>query len=135
MKTSRGNGYLAELPSRGSAFLSIALNKAIERPSAVQWDGQEMAVGDSYNHVVYQLSIAGSQGNVIGTTKFKGWEKGHGIIQFWVSSDSMLIPFTALHEPLSLGTWAYPAGGSPKNKFRLHFGVPGGVTISVAPSS
>jgi hypothetical protein len=134
MKTSRGNGYLAELPSGGNALATIELNETIERPSAVQWDGQYVAIGDSYNHVVYQLSIAGSQGTVVGTTQFKGWEKGHGIIQFWINNMSILVPYTAHHKPLSLGTWAYPGGGSLNNKFRLQFGVPGGVTVSVAPS-
>jgi hypothetical protein len=134
MKSSRNNGYLAELPNGGNALTTIDLNETIKRPSAVQWDGQHVAIGDSYDHVVYQLSIAGSQGTVVGTTKFKGWDKGHGIIQFWINNSSILIPYTAHHEPLSLGTWAYPAGGSPKSKFRLQFGVPGGVTISVARS-
>jgi hypothetical protein len=125
MKTSRGHGYLAELPSGGNALATIELNETIERPSAVQWDGQHVAIGDSYNHVVYQLSISGSQGTVVGTTKFKGWEKGHGIIQFWINNMSMLIPYTTHHKPLSLGTWAYPGGGSLNSKFRLQFGVPG----------
>ena len=72
MKTSRGSSYLAELPSGGDALATIALNETIERPSAVQWDGQHVVIGDSYNHVVYQLSIAGSQGTVIGTIKLTG---------------------------------------------------------------
>jgi hypothetical protein len=133
MKTAHSNGVLAELPSGGNALSTISLNKTIVRPSAVQWDGQEMAIGDSYSHVVYQLSISGSQGTVVGTTALKGWNKGHNIVQFWIWGDCILIPFTAHHKPVSLGTWAYPAGGSTTNKFPLQFGEPSGVTLSLAP--
>jgi hypothetical protein len=132
-KTAHGNGVLAELPQGGNTLSTISLNKTIGTPSAVQWDGQEMAIGDSYAHVVYQLSISGSQGTVVGTTTFKGWNKGHNIVQFWIWGDCILIPFTAHHKPVSLGTWAYPAGGSTTNKFPLQFGEPSGVTLSVAP--
>lgn len=128
--------YLSELPSGGNRLATISLDVHVQKVGAVQWDGQYLSVGDSYNHVVYQVEVSGTEGSVVGTSTFNGWKKGRGLAQTWISHGKILIPYIHhLHgNPFSLGIWKYPAGGKVRSTFALKYGGGTGVTVSVAPS-
>ena len=128
-----GKTYLSELLSGGSGLAKISLDKRVQRAGAVQWDGQYLSMGDSYDHLVYQISVSGTTGTVVGTSAFKGWAKRHGIVQYWLSNGTILIPYHHKKDhgvSLSLGIWKYP-GGNVLSKFALHYCCQGGVTVSV----
>jgi hypothetical protein len=92
-------------------------------------------MGDSYNHLIYQIAVSGTTGTVVGTSYFDGWRKEHGIVQSWISNGTVLIPY--YHRVngirIALGIWSYPDGGKVLSNFALHYCCVGGVTISLAP--
>jgi len=132
-----GKTYLSELPTGGSSLTNISLNKRVQRAGAVQWDGQYVSMGDSYNHVVYQISVSGTTGTVVGTSAFNGWAKRHGIVQYWLSNGMILIPYHhKVHGvPIALGIWKYPEGGKVLSNFALHYCCEGGVTVSAGTAA
>jgi hypothetical protein len=131
----------AEIP-KGSRFLTVIdLGGHVLKPSAVQWDGKYMAVGDEVGNMVYEFTIAGSTGTLQGRTDL---ERGEGPIrQFWipkfgngkVNPQGTHIVATQYHfsrfDAGDFGFWDYPAGGGPRH---LIVGPdhPDGVTVSIA---
>jgi hypothetical protein len=107
---------LAELPAKGGAFSIINLNPySVLNPGQVQWDGQHMTleVGSFIKHphalTIFQLSISGSEAQVVGQTKFK--YPNHATEASWIYGDRILVPL-GLHQAVpDIGIWAYPKGG------------------------
>jgi len=110
---------LAELPKGGSALTTLTLSKPltcrflISCGDSVQWDGQYLAItqqnGKYESPVVYQVSVSGSSGTVVGTTAFKGrkWtSKTSGATSF-INGNTIIMEYHGG----SLGLWNYPAGG------------------------
>jgi hypothetical protein len=72
----------------------------------VQWDGSNLAVGDSAAtpSVIYQLSVSGSTATSVGTTTLDGTKS---VRQFWIQGSQVVGPdFGA-----AVGIWKYPDGG------------------------
>jgi len=124
-------GLLAELPSASNTLTTISLNKTLQGPGAVQWDGHYLAIGDDYAHVVYQVVVSGGSGTVHGATYFSRW-KDHAIEQFWIQGNTVLLPFP--FHGTKIGFYRYPAGGKPLRLFSPAYVFHYGVTISVAAS-
>lgn len=126
----RRHAALAELPSGAGALTTVALDKAFGKPAGLQWDGQYLALGDSLNHVVYQVSVSGSEGTVVNTIHFHEW-RYHLLSQFWIQNG--VIGF--MYSRLDFGLWNYPKGKSKIRSFLNGYETKGGNAISLAPSS
>ncbi len=149
---SASNGYygneaqLVGLASGSSYFEQIDLNTTLYTVSdfspSVQWDGQHMTVSsDQYSKVqgreepvlVYQLSIAGSSGTILGTTELACCSnKGKHTGQSWIQGNTIIaIYFYKARGYISL--WPYPGGGMPRKSLRRGDKL-WGVTVSSASS-
>jgi hypothetical protein len=115
---------LAKLARGKTTFASITLDRSIEFPGGVQWDGKHVAVGDQVADVIYQLKIAGSTGTVIGTTALSG---ASDVIQFWKQGSNVIGPD---YNSAYTGFWKYPAGGSPTKRLTEGVYKPIGATVS-----
>jgi hypothetical protein len=130
----------AELPKGSSTFTDVALSKDIAHAGAIQWDGKHLAVGyGGIDHnEIYQVSISGSSGTVVGTTELNIPRKAaitNGA-QFWVQGNVVIVPLEVKGDRHNrVGLWSYPAGGN----IRKTILVPvtrkyvGGITVSLAP--
>lgn len=109
----QGAFKFAELPARSHTFTNITLNQTINEPGGVQWDGNDVAVGDQgmgySGSTVYEFAISGNSGTLMGTTPLTG---SAAVEQFWIQHKRVV---GGSHES-SVGNvqyWHYPAGGSP----------------------
>jgi hypothetical protein len=114
----------AELPHGTSTLKKITLNQAIGSAGNVQWDGKHVAVGDASASAIYQISVSGSTGTVVGTTMLSGG--GNAAISF-IDGKQVIASISGSQ----FGFWKYPAGGSPTSTLKLK-GVSGpfGVVVS-----
>ena len=69
--------HLMELPHGVQRLRPIKLDQSVGFPGAVAWDGKYLALGDrSYRGghapAIYQVSVSGTRGTVVGTTKLGG---------------------------------------------------------------
>jgi hypothetical protein len=121
---------LAELPKGGNTFKNIAISQSIEWPGAVQWDGKDVAIGDTDTVTVYRVNP--TSGKVLGSTKLDG---ANYVDQFWISGSvstrkkaekaRMLAPS---QDGGTLALYKYPAGGSAV--WSISVQEPFGVTVS-----
>lgn len=117
---------LAELAIGSSTLTNVALDEAItcvtECVNGLQWDGRHLAITKpsciskcyeaqplrAKSPIIYQVSVTGSTGNVLGSTKFQGkWASQS-------SGDVSLIKGNEIvmqYHPQSLAIWKYPGGG------------------------
>jgi hypothetical protein len=101
-----GMFHYAELPAGGEAFTDIALNGfpiGNSSPGGVRWDGSYIAISDSY-HTIYRTQ--GS--NVVGTTSLSAT----CVFGFYIVPSRTIVAPDQCSKNL-VGTYAYPAGGSP----------------------
>jgi hypothetical protein len=99
---------LVELRRGGKTFESIAVSHAIDTPGQVQWDGKDLAIGDSgvAPSVAYRFSISGTDATEIGIATLDGTMS---VRQFWIAGGTLVGPdFNR-----NAGFWKYPAGGDP----------------------
>ncbi|MFY9666233.1 MAG: hypothetical protein WAL67_00700 [Candidatus Cybelea sp.] len=121
---------LAELPKGGNTFKNIAISQSIEWPGAVQWDGKDVAIGDTDTVTVYRVNP--TSGKVLGSTKLDG---ANYVDQFWINGSvstrkkakktRMLAPS---QDGGTLALYKYPAGGSAL--WSISVQEPFGVTVS-----
>jgi hypothetical protein len=124
---SSGFGF-AELRRRGATFTSLALDRSVSFPGAVQWDGHHVAIGDQSSNVIYQVNVSGSNATVVGTTTLGG---ASDVIQFWKQGPKVVGADSGF---AFVGLWNYPAGGlSPAKKITDELFKPIGATVSLAP--
>jgi hypothetical protein len=110
----------AELPAGSTTFTNITLDKTIGYPGGVQWDGKYVAVQDSYNRAVYRFKITGANGKSMKTVHFTN-DRSTLIAQFWIAGTKIILPYgTNKRAVRSVGYWAYPAGGSASQSFKVH---------------
>lgn len=115
-KSKAGRFTLVELPRRSKTFESIAVSQAIDMPGQVQWDGKDLAIGDSgvAPSVAYRFSISGSNATEVGMITFDGTIS---VRQFWIAGGTLVGP----DFDRNAGFWRYPAGGAPiKTIDRVH---------------
>ena len=127
------NFQFDELPASGKRYREIALNQPIGLPGGVAWHGNSVAVGDVYNAVIYQFSLSGSTGTLVGTTPLSGTS---AVWDFELDNGKVVVPnFVEENQSSSaLLSYEYPAGGSALRT--IGAGVvedPVGVAISRAP--
>jgi hypothetical protein len=125
---------LAELPSGRSTFTKITIDKSLQAPGAVQWDGKDLVIGDAANNAVYFVQVSGSVGTVVGTTQLTGIEHKHLRGQFWIQRTMIVAPFGTSAYTNSVGVWSFPAGSPIALLNRRRPNQLFGVTVSLAPS-
>ncbi len=114
----------AELPHGASTLTKITLNQAVGAPGNVQWDGKHLAVGDASASAIYQISVSGSAGTVVGTTMLNGG--GNAAISF-IDGTQVVANISGT----KFGFWKYPTGGSPTSTLSLKgIGGPFGIVVS-----
>jgi len=110
----------ALLPKGSSSFIDVTMNESFGY-GPIQWDGHEFAIGWSPAHTtptIYEVSVSGSKGTVIGGTRLDGAIKRvEG--PFLVQSDRVIAPYLPSGEDHGsgvsyVGYWDYPNGGDPK---------------------
>ena len=119
---------LAELPSGGSSLQTTTLDEKIGKVGGLQWDGQYLALGDSLNHVVYQMSVSSGQATTQSTTHFKGWSGLFKPIEPLAIDNGEIVLTISKRQT---GAYKFPAGGSSIHRISV---VTGAKTISVASS-
>jgi hypothetical protein len=112
----------AELPKGSSSFTNITLNRRVNVPGAVQWDGTYVAVGDVKTGVIYRTNGAG--GKVESTTRLVGTNYD---FQPWIQGKTIVVPS---NRSIETGFWHYPVGGKAHKTIKI--GSPYGATVSVA---
>ena len=127
--TTTGGIEFAELPAGSSAISNITLDKKLENAGAVQWDGTYITVEDG--STIYRLSVSGSTGTVVGTTKLLARQDAWKSLNF-IYHHRVIAPDGAQRG--HVGFWPYPSGGKPvkviaANGVRRLFSA----TMSVAP--
>lgn len=110
--TSASAFSLDEIPAGQNAIVSVALDKGIGNPGAVQWDGKFLAVGDQSDNVVDRFAISAGKGTFQDSTALK---HAVAIFQFWIQRGSIIGPDSGTG---SVEIWNYPAGGKPTKTIR-----------------
>jgi hypothetical protein len=112
---AKGSGILfAELLKGGQNFTTITLDKQINFPGPIQWDGGYITIEDPHPTNIYRISVSGSSGTVVGMTKLRAQNKQKRIpwAFTWIEGDTVLAGQGGWHNP-NVGFWHYPAGGHP----------------------
>ncbi len=103
----------AELPKGGASLRDFTLDRKINYPGAIQWDGADVAIEDVFKDVVYQVKVAGSIGKVLGTLRFGGDDSAL-LTQFWIEDQTIILPYGKMRRAVHrVGFWPYPSGGVP----------------------
>ena len=125
-----GSFELAELPRGKRAFIEIALHRNIAAPGQVQWDGANVAVGDTgaKPSAIYQFSVDGRKATEVGSTTLDGTKS---VRQFWIEGNTVVAP----DFERDVGFWRYPQGGKPTDTISAVSGYGAAVSVaSPAPS-
>jgi hypothetical protein len=119
----------AELLKGAQAFSQLSVDEKFGKPGGLQWNGQYLALGDSSNHVVYQMSVASGHATTQSTTHFHNWKpKFKEIVPFAIQDGVIVLPYSATNT----GYFNFPQGGQAIAK--IGASTNGGIAISVAPS-
>jgi hypothetical protein len=145
--TSSNQFALGELPAGKTQIRRIKIiDGTINYPGMVQWyeNGHYLAVGDRrcgkpITTCVYEVSISGSTGKIIGETKFKAYNgsaicdmaqgtiyRSGGSTYLAGGDDESSCGYAAS----SVEQWAFPAGGTPINSNPSTSNHPFGTAIS-----
>ncbi|MFY9738170.1 MAG: hypothetical protein WAK11_03870 [Candidatus Cybelea sp.] len=123
----------AELPAGSSEFETIQLNRQIEKPGQVQWDGEYITIADEPHQIIYRVEINGSEATVVGKTKFGGFSRS--FFGSWIYAGTVIVPFTKKHGIGYIGFWNYPRGGSPTKTFPGPGYDTGDNAVTISPGS
>ena len=116
----------AELPKGSSTLVDVTINETIASPGGVQWDGTDVAVGDSSTDTIYRVSVSGSSGTVVGTTTLTN---GSGSVFF--IDGAQIIGEEISKSGTNFALWKYPAGGKPTKSLDLSdLDGPSGVVLA-----
>jgi hypothetical protein len=118
----RGRSVLEELAKGSQRLLKIPWHgPPIGYPGGVQFDGTDLAIGDSDNHVVYRTS----NGTVVATVTLKD---ACQVRQFFIHYGFLIAP-NACKSYGNVLIYRYPAGGEPVKQVR-GLGAPVGAVVS-----
>jgi hypothetical protein len=120
---STGGFVLAELPEGSSTFMNISLDQSIGMPGGVQWNHNEIVVGDQQNPYLYRFRISGSSASEVGETALDG---GDDVVQFYIDGGKVVGPNADTGNAM---IWKYPKGGSA-TKTLSGLSLPFGTVIS-----
>jgi hypothetical protein len=121
-----GAFQFAELPKGKVLFTNIKLNEHFSYGGAVQWDGNDIAVGDYESQTIYRFHISGATGTEVGATHLDG---SNFPIGFWIEGSTVIGPND---DGANIMFWKYPQGGSHTKRIG-GLRNPWGATISAAP--
>jgi hypothetical protein len=122
-KPSSFSFAFAELPKGAKSLQNVTLNQTIGGPGGVQWDGKYVAIADQEAPVIYQFTVAGSVGTMIGQTQTQG---SSDVVQFFIQGNTVVGPNATSGQVMY---WPYPGGGE-QEKIISGFEVPIGTAIS-----
>ncbi|MGC1379977.1 MAG: hypothetical protein WA814_02995 [Candidatus Baltobacteraceae bacterium] len=117
---AKNSFQLAELPKGSGSLVSVKLpgiNNRTHRPGGLVWDGQDVAISDGLNDVIYRISISGSSGTVLNSYHIPNWRR-HFTPVFAILGKRLFFPIDGKVEFFS---WP-PKGGRAKNGFFGHIG-------------
>ena len=118
----------AELLKGAEAFSPLSVDEKFGKLGGLQWNGQYLALGDSLNHVVYQMNVASGHATTETTTHFDHWKpKFKEIVPFAIQDGVIVLPYSSN----STGYFNFPQGGRAIDK--IGTSPTGGIAISVAP--
>jgi hypothetical protein len=125
---STGNFGFAELPKGADALTNITIDKTIQSPGGVLWDGRHMTVGDwgVSPTIIYRFIMKGSTASVIGATTLGG---SKNVSQYWIVARRIIGSDYSAND---FEVWKYSGGGMPIKTI----GPEGAkaVVVSLAPS-
>jgi hypothetical protein len=109
---TQGSGAtLFELPRGQTSFVEIAVDlRTTEPQGTVQWTSHHLTIESFNQKAIYQISISGRHGKVIGETQLES-PKTH-ILQSWIYGSTVFAIDGNAHH---FAYWPYPAGGDPEN--------------------
>ena len=111
---------LEELSTGGTELVPVSIDKTINYPGSVQWDGKYMMVADSFPPIAYRFSFTSSGGTMVGKTTFG---KLYEVAQLWIRGRRVV----GANGNVQL--WQYPEGGKPLKSFgNLSYAVAGVVS-------
>ena len=134
-KYSSGQFVFAELPKGKKTFKNITLDKGINYPGNVRWDGKYVAVSDQeygytssglYESAIFQTT--GEGGKVVHVIPLTGTGD---IIGFSIEGKTLIGPDAQWKNAGDVFFWNYPAVGKPAKTLK-GFDAPFGTAISVA---
>ena len=105
--TSGSAFAFAELRAGSKKLTDVTLDQSIGSAGGVEWDGKYVAVGDQSTSTIYEFSVSGKTGKMVGSTVLGGASQ---VFQFWIDGSKVIGPDSGLGDA---GIWSYPAGGSP----------------------
>ena len=112
--------------SRGSgSFTDITLDQSIGMPAGVQWDGNDVVVGDQQAAYLYRFKLSGNSGTEVGVTPLDG---GADVVQFCIQGRKVVGPNADTGNAM---IWKYPKGGKA-TKTLSGLDLPFGSVISKA---
>ncbi|HEX3459022.1 MAG TPA: hypothetical protein VHR97_13815 [Candidatus Baltobacteraceae bacterium] len=124
------NLVFLELPKGKSAFVQIALKQTFLGWGGVQWDGQNVTIGDGAS-TVYRFAIKNQMAQKVGVVQLTG---AVNIASYLLDGDQLIGPDGPNGGNHDVGVWNYPAGGQSIATVKGSFENPSGVTISHARS-
>jgi hypothetical protein len=105
---------IAELAKGNSTFTPISLDQHLTSTGALQWVGDHLIVEDT--DFLYSVSISGSTGTIVSTTKLLG-ERGGGF--GYIFRDSVIAPDIDKRKHARIAVWPYPRGGDALKHFSV----------------
>lgn len=121
--------HLFELVNGDKPFRSVTLNHTFLGESPIQWDGSHVTVGDTFGRVIYEFTIRGRRGTLVGSTPVEN----SSFSQYWIFGQRVLVPaVTGEFYHYWINVYNYPAGGERRRRHAVTESGPG-VTVSVAP--
>jgi hypothetical protein len=131
---------VAELPHGSSTFTDLTLSEGLSDAGPIQWDGHDLAIGyANYSaSAIYQVTVSGPNGTVIGTTTLQLRGPHPSGAPFWIQGRTIIAPYarSRLVNYRQVGFWHYPAGGAAFKQIRPQSGKTNFTSevVSVAPS-
>lgn len=126
------HAHLMELRRGKHKPYEIHIDKKMPQMGTVQWDGKHVTLGDPNASVIYRLSISGTSGRVVGTSRFAATDNP-GYVQYTIYGADVVIPFGDKRR--EIGLWKYPVGGTRfKTISRFGSDILFGTTVSPGSS-
>lgn len=128
---TNGSFMLAELPKGSSTFITITLNRAVQSPGSMQWDGKDLVVEDggktsSSAAVLYRFAIDGSSGSEVSATTLSD---SVADAQFLIHDRTVIGPLSN-NSVQGIGFWRFPRGGMAFRTISTHY-MPSGEALSL----
>jgi hypothetical protein len=122
------NSDFAVLHRGANKLTNLSLNQSFSEYSALQWDGQYLAVASESDNQIYRFKISGTKGRKVGTTQLVG---ASAVYDFWIQKHDIYAPVRSNDQPM-VGFYPYPKGGRP-TKTLLGFAGAFSATVSIVP--